>query len=386
MNSVDPDPTPGPVADRALLVILPLAVIAGALPAVLHRRLPDELRCPTRRATQPGATGGSSSGSASTLDGNWNIASGSAAGYRVREKLAGLPAQSDAVGRTEAVTGTVTVRTAGSHLMAEGVNVEVDVSQAGERRGPPRQPDQHDGPRDRQVPEGDLHQHRPGDASRRHQPRRGGQGRVTGELTIHGVTKAVTIPLDVRLDGRPGRGGRVAEVPVLRLRMSPPSIGGFVPSSPTPPSSSGSCSPAADLGSAPIDRRVGDSVVPVVPQGVAGGHGRVPECFVELVDEHWRPPTCRHCGKDWPARMKSCPECLAELRPDPERAAEVMSPPWSGASTWPARGAGALRAGARLQPAAGPAPVLAHLHRLRRVAGGPRRGARPPGRAAAGVP
>jgi len=34
---------------------------------------------------------------------------------------------------------------------------------------------------------------------------------------------------------------------------------------------------------------------------------------------------CRHCLKDWPTRMKSCPECLAELRVDPLRASDMLS-------------------------------------------------------------
>src|SRR5262245_58303769 len=55
------------------------------------------------------ATGSSapSTGSAGTGDvaGTWNIAAGSLAGYRVREQLANLPAESDAVGRTDQLTG-----------------------------------------------------------------------------------------------------------------------------------------------------------------------------------------------------------------------------------------------------------------------------------------
>ena len=38
---------------------------------------------------------------------------GSEAGYRVREQLANLPAESDAVGRTSDVTGSITLEAAG---------------------------------------------------------------------------------------------------------------------------------------------------------------------------------------------------------------------------------------------------------------------------------
>jgi hypothetical protein len=50
------------------------------------------------------------------------------------------------------------------------------------------------------------------------------------------------------------------------------------------------------------------------------------ECFVDLVDREALSATsrCRHCGRDWPARMLSCPDCLAELNPDPARMADGL--------------------------------------------------------------
>ncbi len=51
-------------------------------------------------------------------------------------------------------------------------------------------------------------------------------------------------------------------------------------------------------------------------------------CLVELVDDPALVAAtvrCRHCGKEWPARMKSCPNCLAELRPDPARAGQGLA-------------------------------------------------------------
>ena len=49
------------------------------------------------------------------------------------------------------------------------------------------------------------------------------------------------------------------------------------------------------------------------------------DCLVELVDDLAATKTCRHCGQTWPARMKSCPECLAELQPDPAAAAQAIA-------------------------------------------------------------
>ena len=55
--------------------------------------------------TQPSASADSGSGE---LAGTWTVAAAEA-GYRVREQLASLPAESDAVGRTDAVTGSITL-------------------------------------------------------------------------------------------------------------------------------------------------------------------------------------------------------------------------------------------------------------------------------------
>ena len=57
------------------------------------------------------------------------MADGSVAGYRVREKLAQLPAPSDAVGRSSAVTGQVTIADRGGAYSAANATFTVDVSQ-----------------------------------------------------------------------------------------------------------------------------------------------------------------------------------------------------------------------------------------------------------------
>jgi hypothetical protein len=49
-----------------------------------------------------------------------------------------------------------------------------------------------------------------------------------------------------------------------------------------------------------------------------------PDCLVDLVDDPDATVRCRHCGREWPATMVSCPVCLAELRPDPAVAAEAL--------------------------------------------------------------
>src|SRR5437867_3870573 len=64
---------------------------------------------------------------AGELAGTWTVAGGQA-GYRVRERLANLPAPSDAVGRTTAITGQVTISGDGGAYKAKNANFTVDVS------------------------------------------------------------------------------------------------------------------------------------------------------------------------------------------------------------------------------------------------------------------
>ncbi len=47
--------------------------------------------------------------------------------------------------------------------------------------------------------------------------------------------------------------------------------------------------------------------------------------MTQLVADPAATVRCRHCGRDWPATMHSCPSCLAELRPDPAAAADVLA-------------------------------------------------------------
>ena len=50
-----------------------------------------------------------------------------------------------------------------------------------------------------------------------------------------------------------------------------------------------------------------------------------PDCLVDLVADASATVPCRHCGRDWPATMQSCPVCLAELRPDPAAVIDALS-------------------------------------------------------------
>src|SRR5207248_1529715 len=81
--------------------VVVLAAFALAYFTLFSSDSPSRLTLQTKGSTTAAPTG--------DLTGTWTVADGSVAGYRVREKLAQLPAPSDAVGRTGAITGQVTI-------------------------------------------------------------------------------------------------------------------------------------------------------------------------------------------------------------------------------------------------------------------------------------
>src|SRR2546421_1850138 len=104
------------IVGAAGLGILYFVVFAGSSPQKLTLSSPAP------------STSGTTSPDASAGAGTWTVGSGSQAGYRVREKLASLSAPSDAVGRTTAVTGTLTLTQATSGYSVTAADFRADVS------------------------------------------------------------------------------------------------------------------------------------------------------------------------------------------------------------------------------------------------------------------
>jgi polyisoprenoid-binding protein YceI len=185
------------------------------------------------KLTLPGAsTGSASTGSSGTsgsvgatagqVAGTWAVGPGSIVGYRVQEVLIGQHAT--AVGRTTKVSGTVTID--GTTVTAATVTVDMASveSDQSERNA------QFDG-RIMDVamyPTATLHLTEPLALGTVPAPGHQASYRGTGTLTMHGVTRTITVPLSAE---RTGTGIDVlAEIPIIFAgwNIANPSTGGFV--------------------------------------------------------------------------------------------------------------------------------------------------------------
>jgi len=230
-----PDRSRRPIAVVAILALVAVAAVAVAYLAFFNDDAPDRLTLSDQPATNaPAATVGgapattTAAAGGTDLTGTWRVAAGSTAGYRVREKLAALPAQSDAVGRSEAVTGSVRVDRAGAGLTATDARFEVDLTKltSDEARRDNRL--RTDGLQTNQFPTATFVSSRPIILPPETVTGQAVKADAEGDLTIHGVTKRVTIPLDVRVAG--GKGELVGSLrfPMSDFNINPPNIANFV--------------------------------------------------------------------------------------------------------------------------------------------------------------
>jgi len=167
-------------------------------------------------------------GSASALAGTWTIVSGSQAGYRVREKLAFLPALSDAVGRTSAITGNATFADEGGKLTVTAASFVIDVETL---KSNEQLRDEHIrtiGLQSATYPKASFVL-----STALVLPASARNGKVfdtsvTGVVTIHGVARRLTIALQMRLSGSRIQAVGSLTFPWGEFGMSAPSVGGFV--------------------------------------------------------------------------------------------------------------------------------------------------------------
>jgi len=171
----------------------------------------------------PGGTG-----TLDTLAGEWSIAEG-VAGYRVREAFLQQSADSDAVGRTDKVSGTISLAFDGGLLVAGSGSFEVDMTTLASDRG------QRDGALRGRGLETDRF---PTSTFRLTAPVTLPAGiaegqdvslSLAGDLGLHGVTKAVEIAARARLEAD-GRVVVAGSLPIVfaDFGIEAPSVAGLI--------------------------------------------------------------------------------------------------------------------------------------------------------------
>ena len=181
----------------------------------------------------PASTDGGASGvPASTLDGavagSWTVAGGSQAGYRVRERLASLSAESDAVGRTTDVTGSITLESDGTTttLTAGTLTVDMTTIASDESRRDNRL--RTEGLQTDAYPTATFAITQPVEIPVDAIGGTASDLTLVGDLTLHGVTMSVSIPAQARLvDGTIQVAGSIS-FPLSDYQIVAPNVGGFI--------------------------------------------------------------------------------------------------------------------------------------------------------------
>ncbi|HEV8401783.1 MAG TPA: YceI family protein [Candidatus Limnocylindrales bacterium] len=179
-------------------------------------------------ASSDPATGGAAASFDGTVAGTWNVGSGSVAGYRVREQLATLSAESDAVGRTDAVTGSIAIETSGSTSTLMSGSLTVDTTSITSDK--PQRDDRlrREGLQTDTYPTATITLTKPVEIPAAALSGTASDLTLTGDLTIHGVKKSVDIPAKAQLlDGTIQVAGSLS-FPLSDYGMTAPNIGGFI--------------------------------------------------------------------------------------------------------------------------------------------------------------
>jgi polyisoprenoid-binding protein YceI len=208
------------VVAAAVVVVLGGAYVIFALVAGGDAPPPVALSSPSPSAG--GSTGIASSGDPA---GAWTLdPDASFVGYRVREQLATLPAPSDAVGRTDAVTGTLAI----DGLQITAVDVTADLTQLTSDEARRDDRIRSSGLETDAFPEATFALTEP--IAFDTEPADGETVEVTatGHLTLHGVTRPVAIPIQARRTGDTIEVVGSVEIAFADYDIVAPSFGGFV--------------------------------------------------------------------------------------------------------------------------------------------------------------
>ncbi len=182
----------------------------------------------TATASEPANAAPSTAVVDGAVAGTWTVTSGSEAGYRVRERLANLAAESDAVGRTSDVTGSIAVEETadGARLIAGEITIDTTTITSDEDRRDNRL--RSEGLQTDQFPTATFTLTDPVDVPAAAIAGTAADLTLVGDLTLHGVTKSVEIPAQAVLaDGQVQVAGSLS-FPLAEFDITAPNVGGFI--------------------------------------------------------------------------------------------------------------------------------------------------------------
>jgi len=189
---------------------------------------PKPFKLSTATVTSATTSAGTATVASSPSSGRWSIAAGSQAGYRVREKLAFLPAESDAVGRTSQVTGSAVVTLSKQSLHISTASFTVAVNTLTSDRSMRDEKIHSIGLESDRYPNATFVLASPVTIAVSALSGHVARVPVTGTFTIHGVSRSETIPIELGLAGSTLQAAGSLTFPWGAFGMTAPSVGGFV--------------------------------------------------------------------------------------------------------------------------------------------------------------
>lgn len=184
-------------------------------------------------ASASAATGGEASadpavGTTGDVAGRWTVTTGSLAGYRVRERLASLSAESDAVGRTSDVTGSITIEDDGTTVTLTGGTLTVDTTTIASDESRRDNRLRTEGLQTDSFPTATFSITAPVEVPAAALTGTASAVTLTGDLTLHGVTRSVATPAQAQFVGGAIQVAGSITFALADFEIVAPNVGGFI--------------------------------------------------------------------------------------------------------------------------------------------------------------
>jgi polyisoprenoid-binding protein YceI len=197
-------------------------------PLALPSTSPDTAATEATESPSTDASTEPAAGADGDLAGTWTVAGDSQAGYRVRERLASLSAESDAVGRTSDVTGSITLESNGSATTLTAGSLTIDTTTISSDEGRRDDRLRTEGLQTDTFPTASFTITQPVEIPASAIDGTATDVTLTGDLELHGVTTSVSIPAQARLDDGTIQVAGAITFLLSDFEIEAPNVGGFI--------------------------------------------------------------------------------------------------------------------------------------------------------------